>query len=121
MDGALALRDAALAGRLTMAAPSLWYYEVANGLVTAVRRGRLDAGTGGQALQLLLRLGVRLVDPTAGAVYHAALTDGVAAYEAAYLALATELAAPLWTGDRRLFERVGPREPRMRWVGDFPA
>jgi len=121
VENALALRDAALAGRLTMVAPSLWYYEVTNGLVTAVRRGRLDAAAGGQALPLLLRLGVRLVDPSAGTVYQAALTHGVAAYDAAYVALAADLEAPLWTGDRRLFERVAPREARMHWVGDFAA
>ncbi len=121
VDGALALRDAALSGRFSMVAPSLWYYELTNGLVTAVRRGRLDPHDGAQALQLVLRLGVQLVDPTADAVHRTALTHGIAAYDAAYLALAGELAAPLWTGDRHLFERVTPREGRVRWIGDFLA
>jgi len=39
---AVALRDAAFRDGAQMVAPSLWLYEITNGLVTAVRRGRSD-------------------------------------------------------------------------------
>lgn len=43
----------------------------------------------------------------------------MAAYDAAYLALAEELAASLWTGDRRLYERLAASGPVVRWIGDY--
>ncbi len=46
---AVALRDAAVfERRFEMLAPSLWVYEVVNGVVVAVRRGRIDRAIGRQ-------------------------------------------------------------------------
>lgn len=117
---AVGLRDASLAGRWRMVAPSLWLYEVTNGLVTAVHRQRMAADTGLQALTLLQSLGVRLADPEAGEVYEAAVRFRVTAYDAAYLALATTLGADLWTGDRRFYDAVRQAAHRVRWIGDYP-
>ncbi len=117
---AVVLRDAALAGRWQMVVPSLWLYEVTNGLVTAVRRQRLAVETGLQALTLLQTVGVRLADPEAGEVYEAAVRFRVAAYDAAYLALATALRADLWTGDRRFYDAVRHAADFVRWIGDYP-
>lgn len=117
---AIALRDAALDGRWRMVAPSLWVYEVMNGLLTAVRRQRLAASTGLQALGLLQAVGVRVADPEAKDVYEMACQYRVAAYNAAYLALAATLRADLWTGDRRLYEAVRDSAGFVRWIGDYP-
>ncbi len=117
---AVALRDAAVAGRWQMLAPSLWLYEVTNGLLTAVRRQRLAARTGLQALGLLQTVGVRLADPEAGEVYETAGRFGVAAHDAAYLALATTLQTDLWTGDRRFYDAVRHGANFVRWIGDYP-
>ncbi|GBD10243.1 tRNA(fMet)-specific endonuclease VapC [Candidatus Thermoflexus japonica] len=116
---AVALRDAAVREhRFEMLAPSLWVYEVTNGLIVAVRRGRIDGATGERALRLLLALGVRLVDPAPVDVYREAGRYGIAAYDAAYLALARALDAPLWTGDGRFYQAV-KEDPLVRWIGDF--
>ncbi len=120
IDQAIALRDAGIAGRFEMVTPSLWFYEVTNGLVTAVRRLRLEPEAGIKALNHLSSLGVRLADPEAGDVYRQSLHYGVAAYDAAYLALAEALGAPLWTGDRRFYQSVQSSTSLVRWVGDFP-
>ncbi len=117
---AVALRDAALDGWWWMVAPSLWLFEVANGLVTAVRRRRLAAETGLQALGLLQTVGVQMADPEAGEVYEAAIRYEVAAYDAAYLALAAKLGAELWTGDRRFYDAVRDTTGFVRWIGDYP-
>lgn len=118
---AVALRDAAVfERRFEMLAPSLWVYEVANGVVVAVHRGRVDRAIGRQALQHLLALGVRLVDPDPLQVYRLAIEYGLLAYDAAYVALAQALDITLWTGDRRLYERVVERTDRVHWVGAFP-
>ncbi len=116
---AVALRDAAVRERrFEMLAPSLWVYEVANGLNVAVRRGRIDGATGEQALRLLLVLGVRLVDPAPVDVYREAEQSGIAVYDAAYLALARALDAPLWTGDWRFYQAV-QGDSLVRWIGEF--
>ena len=117
---AIALRDAALDGRWRMVAPSLWVYEVTNGLLTAVRRQRLTASTGLQALGLLQAVGVRLADPEAKDVYEMGCQYHVAAYDAAYLALATSLRADLWTGDRKFYEAVRDSASFVRWIGEYP-
>jgi predicted nucleic acid-binding protein len=118
---AAALRDEAIRGQFEMVAPSLWLYEVVNGLVTAARRGRVTQDAGRQALVHMLEISVRLADPEARDVYQTALRYGIAAYDAAYLALAEALRAPLWTGDRRLYEAVSPSTSFVRWIGDYDS
>ena len=116
---AVALRDAAIRERrFEMLAPSLWVYEIANGLIVAARRMRIDVATGEEALRHILALGVRLVDPAPVEMYREAERSGIAAYDAAYLALARALDAPLWTGDWRFYQAV-QGEPLVRWIGDF--
>lgn len=118
---AVALRDSAIAGHFEMVAPSLWLYEVTNGLVTAVRRGRLAPEIGAQALDHLVALEVRLADSPVREVYEQALRHHVAAYDAAYLALAEDLGAPLWTGDRRLYEMIRDTASFIHWIGDYQS
>ena len=120
-DNALALRNDGIIGRFQMVAPVLWAYEVANGLVTAVRRDRITPSDGLEALAHLTDLGVRLADPEEVACYRTALRFGIAAYDAAYLALAEKLGAVLWTGDHKLWEAVGSTHSFVRWIGDYPA
>ncbi len=117
---AVALRDAALReGRFRMLAPSLWAYEIANGLVVAARRGRIDAATGEAALRYILALGVRLVDPRPVDVYREAERWHLSAYDAAYLALARAVEGVVWTGDRRFYQALRSRTSLVRWIGEF--
>src|SRR5262249_60782735 len=62
---AVALRDDAIAGRFEMVAPSLWLYEITNGLVTAARRGGIAPDIGSRGVAGLLSFGNRVVGPTA--------------------------------------------------------
>lgn len=116
---AVALRDAAIRGRFAMVAPSLWLYEVANGLAMAVRRSRLSPEIGGEALSHLLAVGVRLADPDVRDVYVQALRFDLTAYDAAYLALAEALGGPLWTGDQRLHGAVRHTVDFVHWIGSY--
>ncbi len=115
----VALRDAALRGRFEMIVPSLWVYEVANGLVTATRMQRLLPEQGKQALTWMLTLGIRFADPPAEEVFTQAVRYSIAAYDAAYLVLADVLDVLLWTGDRQFYTRTHPHNPRVHWIGDF--
>jgi predicted nucleic acid-binding protein len=87
-------------------APVLWKLEIANGLQTAVRRKRIDAGFRDAAIAHLARLAI-VIDMETGVHAWAAtlgLADrfGLTAYDAAYLELAQRRALPLATLDNQL-------------------
>ena len=117
---AVGLRDDAIDGKLTMVAPSLWVYEVVNGITVAVRRDRLTTGTGRTAVDHLWAVGVSVVDPEPQHVYTFATRSGMSAYDASYVALAEALSAPLWTGDRALYDAAHGEETAVRCIGDYP-
>ncbi len=92
----------------TAVVPSLWKWEVANALLSAERRKRLDPAATGQFLRLLARLPIRVDEDAAG---HAsgdtmelARTHDLTAHDAAYLELARRLDLPLATRDTALLE-----------------
>jgi len=99
----------ALLDRVTEAGaivPSLWRYEIANGLQTAVRRRRIDPAYREASLADLRLLPIT-VDRTGDDLVWTA-TLGLAnrfrltIYDAAYLELAHRRGLPLATGDRPL-------------------
>ena len=87
-------------------APPIWPLEVANGLRTAERRGRLDLADLARVRDLLLSLLVEVeaVDLRAalGEVTEIARSLDLTAYDAAYLVLAARRGIPLATADDRL-------------------
>ncbi len=113
------LRNEAVRGQVQMVAPSLWMYEVTNALVVAYLKGRVDLQQSGRALALLKNQGVRLADPEPMDCLEIATSFEISGYDAAYLALAETLETELWTGDRRLYEKVRGRSERVRWIGDY--
>ncbi|WP_346619231.1 type II toxin-antitoxin system VapC family toxin [Blastococcus montanus] len=92
-----------------LAAPSHVYVEVSNVLRRAVLAGRLGADVGALAHRDLVGLPLTSFpfEPLADRVWE--LHPAVTAYDAAYVALAEALDAPLWTLDRRLAAAPGPR------------
>jgi len=107
-DEATPLADAVL-NRLAeeeAVAPSIWPLEVANGLRSAERRGRIDERELPGVAQLLLALPIRIDDITLdvalGDVLLLARALGLSTYDASYIALALRHAAPLATLDDSL-------------------
>lgn len=86
--------------------PVLWEYEVTSALRRAVVTGLLSLNEATGALQRIMILNVQSVPPTATlhreALRWAERLGQARAFDAEYLAVAQELAASLWTGDRRL-------------------
>jgi len=84
--------------------PSLWQYEVANGLLSALRRGRTTELAVVQALTGLDRLPIRLDKSPPAALDLVTLSSqfDLSAYDAAYLWLARSHELPLATRDRSL-------------------
>jgi predicted nucleic acid-binding protein len=86
------------------AAPDLIRLEVANGLATATRSRRIDAGRAHRLFGLFRLLPIEIAD-SAGFVPAAlslSIELGISAYEATYLVLAGREDALLLTADRRL-------------------
>jgi predicted nucleic acid-binding protein len=91
----------ALTGRSPV--PSLFWHEARNILIMAERRGRIVAGEPAAAMARLRRLPLEDAGAASdGAVLALALTHGLTAYDAAYLALAQERRLPLATLDKKL-------------------
>jgi predicted nucleic acid-binding protein len=86
--------------------PSIWPLEVANGLRTAGRRGRLDMADLPRIRDLLVALPIRVeaVDlaTALGEVSDLARSLELTAYDAAYVALAAKRGLPLATIDEGL-------------------
>jgi predicted nucleic acid-binding protein len=119
VEKALGLRDAFLEGKFEIVAPSLWNYEVIKGVTTAVRRKRMKAVQGAAAVSALIGFGIILADPSAEDIYKHSLTHGIAAYDAAYLALAEAMNTQVWTGDRRFYDALQRKTDRVLWIGDY--
>jgi predicted nucleic acid-binding protein len=73
-------------------APAHWPLEVANGLLAAERRGRLEVTDSDRARRLLADLQIEIIpielSTAAGMVLDTARSHGLSAYDAAYLDLA---------------------------------
>lgn len=92
-----------------LVAPTHVLVEASNVLRRMVLSGGLGRDAAALALRDLIDLPVHLFpfEPLAARVWE--LHETVTAYDAAYVALAEELDAPLWTLDRRLTRAAGPR------------
>lgn len=87
-------------------AASIWPLEVANGLVTAIRRERIAPAEAKRFATQLLALPIA-IDPVSRrgafeAVLELSRLQGLSAYDAAYLEVAIRLGAPIATLDRHL-------------------
>jgi predicted nucleic acid-binding protein len=84
--------------------PSLWKYEVANGVLVGLRRARLSIDEAVAFSEDLAAMDIRIdgSDSSPITVLAEAMDSGLTAYDAAYLLLARETGLPLATRDRAL-------------------
>jgi predicted nucleic acid-binding protein len=91
--------------------PTLWLYEIQNGLATALRRNRIDSASAHEALEAIRGLAPDIEPPQGlGRELRLAQTHALTAYDAAYLAVAVNTGAILASNDdqlRRAAESVG--------------
>jgi predicted nucleic acid-binding protein len=86
--------------------PGLWRLEIANGLRTAIRRGRIDQGSRDRAIAQLARLPIT-VDPDTDryawtTTLQLADRSPLTVCDASYIELAQRLTLPLATRDEQL-------------------
>ncbi|MBA2488415.1 MAG: type II toxin-antitoxin system VapC family toxin [Chloroflexi bacterium] len=107
-DEAVDLADRVLdrLGAVEAMTPAIWPCEVANGIRTAERRGRLDPAEIPRLRELLRALPIRVmplnIEAALAETLDLARRLDLSAYDAAYLGLALERALPLATIDARL-------------------
>lgn len=91
-------------GEAEAVVPALWFYEVANVLVVAERRGRLTEAQAERFIGLLGRLPIRVEPGEApmSSLLAIGRRHGLSAYDAAYLALAEHPGLPLASLDSPL-------------------
>ena len=117
---ATALRDDFYArGAVNVIAPHLLIYEMVNGIATAARRRRITQDKAIEALSNLMTLGVELREVELLRVLEASLRYNLAAYDAAYLALAEAEKCDLWTGDRAFYQAMKGELSLVKWIGEY--
>jgi len=101
-----------------LVAPALWLAECISAVRRSVYAGALSEEEGRTALEDLFALEVEILpltlQQTRSAFAWAARLGQAQAYDGFYLALAQELGAELWTGDRRLAH--GAQQAGAKWV-----
>jgi predicted nucleic acid-binding protein len=107
-----------VSGHISLAAPTLLWYELTNAVWQAMRRGRIDADTGETVLLTFEQLGIELTPVSWQQMLPLAQRFDRSAYDAAYLALAAARGEPLITGDLRLYNAVREHLDWVRWIGE---
>ena len=99
--------------------PSLLIYEAVNTLFVATHRKRIPSNTVFELLERLLSLEIEIRDVEPQKILGLSLKFNIAAYDAAYLALAESLDCDLWTGDRAFYNAVKDKSARVKWIGNY--
>ncbi len=121
---ALALWELWLRSDMTPVAPYLLLFEVTSALWRKSLRGLLTVAEARQAVEVVLGLGVQLMNPPDLSLHAfdlAARFNPPAAYDAHYLALAESLGCEFWTADERLYNAVQTGFSTIRWLGNYQA
>ena len=99
-------------------APTLWIYEATSSLRKLVGLKVVSEPQAFEALAALRHLQIRSMPPTfllrKSALEWAERLKQLAAYDAAYIALADHLDCPFWTADRRLARNA--KSLKLDWV-----
>lgn len=102
-SAALHLRDEAVANlQLLLIVPPTFWYEVANVLWVAKRRKRLNRDKAIEALAAMFDFGFTIWNANPATCLQLSSTHNLAVYDTAYLAIALEEDAVLWTMDQTL-------------------
>jgi len=117
---ALVMRDDYYFRRVLKAlAPQLLTYEMVNGIAVAAKRKRVATDRANEIVSNIQTFGIELIQMQPLRILETALKYDIAAYDAAYLALAEDEECNLWTGDRVLYLAVKGKSPRVKWIGDY--
>lgn len=108
--------------KVSIAAPSLFHYEIVATIRKNVYRQLVQAEEAFQIREKLLNVPVSLLmdDDLLRRGYELATElNRPTAYDSQYLAVAERLDCDFWTADKRLFNAASDRFPWVKWIGNF--
>lgn len=117
-----------IAQGISVLAPSLMAYEIANALHQRVRKADLTPEDAERALTQLYSTGINFRWPRTASVAIALSVKALEiarafglgpAYDTQFLSLAEHEDCEYWTADRRFWETVRRDHPRVRWLGAY--
>jgi predicted nucleic acid-binding protein len=111
------------AGRIIPVVPDLWYYEVVNGIRTAVFRKRITKKQGRTFIIEMLSLGFETMSIVfyLPKIFDYAIKYKYAIYDLSYLVLAEEQKIQCVTGDTKFFNTVKDDLSFVYHLSAFPA
>lgn len=103
-DVALQLLSRVAKHEFVLAAPDLLLYELGSVIQKRIRASQIDRIIGHELMRSVLRAPVKLIEPDVfiEAAFYMASHIGMTMYDAAYVALATEMRTRVVTADERL-------------------
>jgi len=104
---------------IKLVAPTLLIYELINGIVVASRKNRILPNRAVEVLHNFLVADIELLEIEPYRVIELCQEYNIAAYDAAYLALAESLECDLWTGDKAFYSAVKDESTRVKWIGFY--
>jgi len=110
-----------ITGAIQIIAPPLLLAEVTNGILIAVRKGRISKGIAYEILQQIEDLSIPLQEPPSiREIFKIATNYDRTAYDATYLSLAMGPSTfILLTGDKKLYHALEGRMKRIMWIEDY--
>ncbi len=119
-EKALDILDGHASDRLSLHAPALLEFEVANGLAITKRRARVGNDDALKAMDGFTEIGIGLcpLSPLFPKVLDYSDRYNISAYDAAYVALADDLKTNVVTADKRLFNSTRKLK-FVKWIGEF--
>ncbi|MEK7154962.1 MAG: type II toxin-antitoxin system VapC family toxin [Patescibacteria group bacterium] len=119
-DQAIQLQKQYLLGKINLLAPTLWFYEIANGIKSAALRSRISSAKSKSLLGLLLKSKPETVPMEEVLIecLENAIKFGISAYDSAYITLAKIDDTPLITSDQKLVNKMSP-SIKMVYLRDY--
>jgi predicted nucleic acid-binding protein len=121
-DRALEILESQASESISLHAPALLEFEVANGLAIAKRLARVGDEDAITAMEGFVNIGIALhpISHLFDKVFDYCDRYNLSAYDAAYVALAGEMKTRLVTADKKLFNSTRKLK-FVKWIGDFRA
>lgn len=109
-DQALQLQKQYLLGKINLVAPTLWSYEIANGIKSASLRSRIPSVKSKSLLKLLLKSKPETIsmEEVLTECLENAIKFGISVYDSAYVTLAKINNFFLITSDQKLVNKISP-------------
>lgn len=120
VEEARVLLNELVGGKIELVVPELWLYEIANGINTAVKRGRISNDTGEEFIEELQSITATLVPVNSylTKTYKESAKYNHAIYDIVYMVVAENKQIPFITADKKFCDKVKSKKPFVTHLSD---